>query len=109
MAALVMVASAAPGLAETSLSLELDLGADSSVTSVAYKCDTLGDVQVQYINADANSLALIPIDGEQLIFVNVISGSGARYVSGVYEWWSKGDGARLTNQTDEANAQDCTS
>ncbi|HZY63882.1 MAG TPA: MliC family protein [Edaphobacter sp.] len=48
------------------------------------------DFTVEYLNAGDNHLALVPIHGKRMIFVNVISGSGARYAAGQYIWWDAG-------------------
>ncbi len=95
---------AAPVSAQTTVALPLD---GATLTTAAYSCNGGEPFQVRYLNAGPNSLALIPIDGEERIFVNVISGSGARYVAAQYEWWSKGDSATLTNLMEEGSAQDC--
>ena len=63
---------------------------------------------MQYINAGENSLALIPVDGTERVFVATVSASGARYVSGAHEWWSKGDGATLDDTMTDDPAVDCT-
>jgi membrane-bound inhibitor of C-type lysozyme len=42
---------------------------------------------VDYLNGNGNSLAVLPINGQPLIFVGVISGSGGRYAAGRYIWW----------------------
>ena len=62
---------------------------------------------MQYINAGENSLALIPVDGAERVFVLTVSASGARYVSGGHEWWSKGDDATLDDIMTEDAAMDC--
>lgn len=98
---------AAPALAETTLSIPL--GPDAQVTPYRYACDGGEPFPVQYINAEPYILALLPIDGQQRIFVNVISGSGARYVSGEYEWWSKGDEATLSNAMEDGPGKTCKS
>lgn len=98
-------ALASPGQAQTTLSLPLQ---GATLDEVTYFCDGGALVEVRYLNAGPNSLALLPIDGEQRIFVNVIAASGARYVSGEYEWWTKGRSASLTNAMDEAATQACT-
>jgi membrane-bound inhibitor of C-type lysozyme len=54
---------------------------------------------VTYLNAGENSLALLPVDGKSLIFVNVFAGSGARYAHGAYIWWdAAGRGASFTRR-----------
>ena len=44
------------------------------------------------------------IEGEDVVFVNVISASGAKYVSGEYEWWNKGADASLHNVSEGLDA-----
>ncbi|WP_255532641.1 MliC family protein [Paracoccus sp. IB05] len=63
----------------------------------------------QYVNAGANTLAILPIDGETRSFANVVSGSGARYASGQYIWLSKGANATLENELEEGSLKDCVS
>lgn len=95
----------APALAGPSLTL--DLGPEADVQSLRYLCDGDRSLSVQYVNTDANSLAMMTLDGGERIFVNVIAASGARYVSGAHEWWTKGDAATLTDLTGTADALDC--
>lgn len=95
--------------ADVSLSIPLQTGATSTVTTATYSCAGGEPFQVQYVNAGANALALLPIDGEDRIFVNVVSGSGARYASGQYIWWSKGADATLENELEEGSLKDCVS
>ncbi|MFD0857435.1 MliC family protein [Roseovarius aquimarinus] len=95
--------------AQTGLMLPLELGPDGEVNSVAYTCDDGTKLKVQYVNAGRNALALIPLKGETVVFAGVVSGSGARYVSGANVWWSKGDGAELTDETGDAQPVSCTS
>ncbi len=95
---------AGPGQAQTTLSLPLN---GATLEDITYFCDGGALVEVRYLNAGPNSLALLPIAGEQRIFVNVIAASGARYVSGEYEWWTKGRSASLTNATNDADTQSC--
>lgn len=59
--------------------------------AVRYRCDDNKTLGVRYLNGPDNHVALIKLDGKPLLFVNVMSGSGARYVAGRYEWWTKGD------------------
>ncbi|MEP7041976.1 MAG: MliC family protein [Dokdonella sp.] len=70
----------------------------------AYVCRGDKEVAVSYINTvDGDSLAYLPIDGVHHVFVTVLAGSGARYVSGPYVWWTKGPRANLT-RADDADA-----
>ena len=57
-----------------------------------------GEFQVEYFNGDGNSLAVLPINGRSLVFANVLSGSGARYVAARYIWSDGGmRGASLSD------------
>jgi len=94
--------------AQSSLSVPLALGPDGSVQAVQYSCSDGTEIAVQYVNAGSNSLALIPLAGETIVYVNVVAGSGARYVSGASEWWTKGDEARLSSELGDAEAVDCS-
>ena len=49
-----------------------------------------GIFEVEYLNGNGNSLAVLLIQGHSLIFANVLSGSGARYAAGNYLWWNAG-------------------
>jgi membrane-bound inhibitor of C-type lysozyme len=60
-----------------------------------------GTFKVTYINGAGNSLAVIPVNGSSLIFVNVASGSGARYAAGQYVWWDA-DGRSVTFSADSS-------
>ena len=46
----------------------------------------------------------LSVDGQDVVFVNVVSASGAKYVSGVHEWWNKGADASLHNVTEGPDA-----
>jgi membrane-bound inhibitor of C-type lysozyme len=89
------------------VALTVDLGPAGRVTAETYVCDADETLPVRYVTAGANALAILPVDGEERIFVNVVSASGSRYVSGAHVWWSKGDGATLEN-TLEGSLSDCT-
>jgi membrane-bound inhibitor of C-type lysozyme len=66
-----------------------------SRTNVAYQCDAngakiglpSGRFEAEYINGGGNSLVVVPIAGNFLIFSSVSSASGARYVTQQYTWW----------------------
>lgn len=95
-----LAASIAPGLAQTVQSgVMLKLDGDAEQHKIQYDCGALGQLDVTYINAAPNFLALLPYDDQTLIFASALSASGARYVSGIYEWWTKGAEATLTDLT----------
>lgn len=103
-----MAVSSVPALAGATLAVPLVLGPQDTAHSVGYSCDDGTDLTVQYINAQGNRLAIIPLAGEELIFVNVVSGSGARYVTGAREWLVKSDEARLHDKMSDAGPVHCT-
>ena len=88
------------GVAHAQLALTLPLPSDATVTAARYQCDDGRDLAVRYVDAGANSLAIIPLEGEEMVFVSVVAASGARYVSGMWEWWGKGEEATLTRVDD---------
>jgi membrane-bound inhibitor of C-type lysozyme len=59
---------------------------------------------VKYINAAPNFFAIVPVEGKDLVFVNVLSGSGAKYEAGKYVWWNKGAEASLQDLTEGLDA-----
>jgi membrane-bound inhibitor of C-type lysozyme len=70
-----------------------------------YTCATGKILQVTYWNtANGQSFALVPIKGQQLLFVNTIAASGAKYQAGSYTWWTKGPRADLYDAMNGENA-----
>ena len=104
----IIVASAAlasPAFAAVDLSLGIDLTGNAQIQTVVYGCgEGTEPLTVEYVNAAPNFLAIVPIDGQDLVFVNVISASGAKYVAGQYEWWNKGSDATLHDVTEGLDA-----
>lgn len=90
-----------------SLSLSLPLSADTGVVSEQYRCGDLAPFTVRYINAQPNFIAILPVEGTMRVFVSVIAASGVRYVSGPFEWWTKGDSATLRNEMEEGTGAEC--
>lgn len=105
--AVAIVANAGGATAEVNLSINLAIDGKGSLTSQSYACDGGATFPVTYINSGANSLAIVPVDGEERIFVAVMSASGARYASGPLVWWTKGDTATLESEMDAGRAKTC--
>lgn len=105
--ALAISVSAGPASAKITLSLPLEIDTADGVNSASYLCEDDESVSALYVNAGVNSLAFLTIEGEERIFVNVLSGSGARYVSGQYVWWVKGSSANLENRVVEDSMKNC--
>ena len=96
----------APAMSDVSLRTSVDLQ-DATVMAATYDCEAEGPLSVRYVNSDTDSLALVPVEGDTRVFVNVAAASGARYVTGAYEWWSRGDGAVLRNVLADTILLDC--
>lgn len=85
------------------LTIQLSGSQPISRKIVQYQCDAKAAAiglpatafPVEYINGAGNSLAVVPIHGNSLIFANVMSGSGARYAAGQYIWWEAGGSVTL--------------
>jgi len=96
---------AASGVARAAGLLPLpDIRTSHRVTQ-KYTCATGRILNVTYLNAsNGQSFAIVPVKGKQMLFVNVMSGSGARYQADVYTWWTKGPRADLYDATAGENA-----
>jgi membrane-bound inhibitor of C-type lysozyme len=98
-------ALATPALADTTLGVGLSLSGDAEIKVTKYNCEGRDEpLVVQYLNAAPNFLALIPIEEHTMVFVNTISGSGAKYEAGQYIWWNKGTDATLSDVTEGLDA-----
>jgi membrane-bound inhibitor of C-type lysozyme len=83
----------------TDVTIHLNGSQEMSRSTMKYKCDAQGTkmglpdgvFSVEYLNGAGNSLAVVPVSGNSVIFASVVSGSGARYAAGQYIWWEAGD------------------
>ena len=96
-----------PAFAGASLTIPLETGTEANIITARYSCAGGAPFAVQYINAGENSLALIPVGGSERVFVATVSASGARYVAGAQEWWTKDDSATLDDTTNNAPPVEC--
>lgn len=75
--------------------------------SIEYQCDANGPkigvpsgrFSVEYIDGGGNSLVVVPMSGNALIFANVIAGSGARYTTQQYTWWEAKGAVTLSSDS----------
>jgi membrane-bound inhibitor of C-type lysozyme len=91
--------------ATTGLTLTLGLEGDSEIRTIAYECEGIEPVSVEYINAAPNFLAIVPVNDETLVFTAVLAGSGARYAAGNWIWWTSGAEASLYDLTQGEDAE----
>jgi membrane-bound inhibitor of C-type lysozyme len=97
--------AASPALSAVDLNVGINLSGDVQIVTTVYGCgEGTEPLTVKYINAAPNFFAILPIEGEDVVFVNVISASGAKYVAAQYEWWNKGSDATLHNVTEGLDA-----
>lgn len=91
----------AASAAQTSLQIELNAARDFERHVMTYDCATETPINVTYINAAPNFLALVPIaeEPEELVFVSVIAEADVRYVSGKWAWTTRGTEATLNDTT----------
>ena len=77
----------------------------ATTNTLRYECHGGSTLTVQYMNTkNKQSFALLTVDGRKLLFVNVLAGSGAKYVGDHYTWWTKGPEGSLTDDTADPNA-----
>lgn len=101
-----LVTTAAVSAVESTLQLQLSTDQDFERRIISYDCATETPLTVTYLNAAPNFLAVVPVEGETepLLFVAVMSGSGARYASGHWVWWTQGPEASLYDATQGEDA-----
>jgi membrane-bound inhibitor of C-type lysozyme len=93
------MATAAAALAGRAphISVTVENGSPNMRTTAHYNCAGKA-MTVEYLNVEPDHLAIVPVEGSKRIFALVMSGSGARYASGRYVWWSKGNEASLYDE-----------
>ena len=93
-----LAAAALLGNVDVSAQVVLSFSGDFERHTIQYQCEGLEQpLAVDFINASPNFLALVPIGPQKLVFVSVESASGVKYVSGQYEFWTKGSDATLAD------------
>jgi membrane-bound inhibitor of C-type lysozyme len=109
MEALPLAAAMLGGL-DVSAAVILGFNGDFERRIVRYDCGQSEPLVAEYVNAAPNFLAIVSIEGgPKLVFVTVLSASGARYAAGEYEWWTKGSEGTLANlTTPDAEPLACT-
>lgn len=65
-----------------------------------YQCQGGKTLKVTYYNAHGGqSLALLLVKDQAMLFVDTLAGSGVKYVAGPYTWWTKGNHGDLYDMT----------
>jgi membrane-bound inhibitor of C-type lysozyme len=107
MEVLPLAAAAMMGNVDVSAQVILSLQGDFQKTTHTYQCEMIEQpFTVEFINADPNFLAIVPVGSRKMVFANVLSADGAKYVAGQFEFWTKGSEATLTDlQADPQSVQ----
>lgn len=74
------------------------------VRTVRYQCDGGKTLSVRYFNSPDNQAAIFRLEGKPVLAVSTVAASGARYVGGRYEWWTKGEAGTLRDLMEAENA-----
>ena len=70
----------------------------TQTTNTNYDCGSGGKLAVTYLNNDPNAIAIVETgDNQKIMMVNVVAASGAKYVGGIWEWWTKNESGTLSN------------
>ena len=91
----------------TDLTVHLAGSATLSRKTVRYQCDAAGakmglpakPFPVEYITGAGNSLVIVPVAENSLVFAGVTSGSGSRYAAQQYIWWEAGGGVTFSSDS----------
>ncbi len=102
-----LATAAMMGNVDVSAQVVLQLQGSFERNVIRYQCEGLEPFSVDFINAAPNFLAIIPVNGEKLVFANVVAASGARYVAAQYEFWTKGSEATLTDLQGSTDPVEC--
>lgn len=103
-AALVLSGLAASAAHAAQLTVE-EIDADARQTAVYQCANQKQPIRVSYwLAGNGQSFALVPVNGQRMLFVDTVSASGVRYQAGRYTWWTKGRGATLRDEIADAKA-----
>ncbi|XYI32925.1 C-type lysozyme inhibitor domain-containing protein [Cupriavidus oxalaticus] len=102
--AVLLALLAAVGSASAARAPGIDGVRFTDVRTVHYQCDGDKTLTVRYFNSADNQAAVFRVEGKPVLAVTTVSASGARYVGGRYEWWTKGDTGTLRDLMQPENA-----
>lgn len=103
------VTAAMLGNVDVSAQVILQLTGDFERRTVTYQCEQIPDpLKVVFIDAKPNFLALVPVGPQVMVFVNVSSQTGVKYVAGQFELTTEGSDATLTDLEADPKSVACT-
>ena len=83
--------------------------AEIAAQNTNYTCDRGVEIPVVYVNDAATSLAVLVVEGRQIMLYSEPSASGVRYGwpsdGSNYVWWSKGSEATLLWRDSATNSE----
>lgn len=86
-------------LAAVAMLAAAPVAAETQVLNLTYTCDRGVTVPVVYVNAPDTAIAVLTVEGRQVLLYTGPVASGARYGwpsdGSNYVWWTKGDAATL--------------
>ena len=107
LAALALAGTAVSVAHAAQLTVE-EIDADSRQFTVYQCANQKQPVRVSYwLAGNGQSFALVPVNGKQMLFVDTVSASGARYQAGRYTWWTKGKEATLRDEIADQSRRRC--
>ncbi|KVO02481.1 hypothetical protein WJ69_27685 [Burkholderia ubonensis] len=101
-----LAALALAGLSVSAAQLTVEeIDADARQNAVYQCANQKQPVRVSYwLAGNGQSFALVPVNGQRLLFVDTVSASGVRYQAGRYTWWTKGKEATLRDEIADEKA-----
>jgi membrane-bound inhibitor of C-type lysozyme len=100
--------SAASAAHAAQLTVE-EIDADARQPTVYQCANEKQPLRVSYWRAgNGQSFALVPVNGQQMLFVDTVSGSGVRYQAGRYTWWTKGRRRRCATRSPTRMPRRCS-
>ncbi|MGO1501164.1 MAG: MliC family protein [Marinobacter sp.] len=85
-----ILVTACAGFSQDKVDSQAPVAAPSSPTVHNYQCESGETILATYRSTDS---ARVQYEGSTYNMQTAVSGSGARYVGGGLEWWTKGSGA----------------
>lgn len=103
-----MAAAAMMGGVDVSAQVVLQFSGNFERKVIEYRCEQIDQITVEFINAEPNFIAILPVGGRKFMLTSVVAASGVKYVGGPFEFWVKGNEATLTDITmDQGGALAC--
>lgn len=87
----ILLVSACAGAPRNNVDIQTPVASPATSLVHHYRCQSGATIAASYPSTDA---ATVHYKGRAYTMQIAVSGSGARYVGGAMEWWTKGSGPR---------------